>query len=394
MIVHASRTLGLSVLLATLTALPVAAAEPATIGIVHSEKFAYATMMKNSYDMAAEAVNRSGGVRGEPVRLVFADDKESRKGGEAAVYELAKEKGAVFLLGGYSSSNTLYTAMAANRLKIPFLVCTAADDRITQRKLRHIYRLNPPSAVYAQGLEEFLKEKVSPASMAIVYENSPYGTGTAMRMMWFCREHDIELLAIIPYLRERASRNYFEHVLSSLETKSPDVLYMVSYLKDASQLVPLVREKQYRALLCGGAGGFTHYRFIERTGEKAEGLVTAALWAPETGFQGAETYYKQYLRRFGAAPDYHGAEAYSALIVAAEALNQAADLRSESILEALDRIEMQTPFGPVQFVDYDRYQRQNRLDTLVLQIINQRYSCIWPVHLSSGGFAPPPYWRR
>jgi branched-chain amino acid transport system substrate-binding protein len=75
----------------------------------------------------------------------------------------------------------------ADKLDRPLLVCTAADDRITQRKWKNVYRLNPPAKEYTRGLEDFFLNKIKPKSMAIVYENSPYGTSGAINMMWFCR---------------------------------------------------------------------------------------------------------------------------------------------------------------------------------------------------------------
>ncbi len=369
------------------------AAGDIVVGAIHWQDFAYAEMMKNSFDMAIEAVNADGGVRGRRLKLVLADDQGSRRGGERAVTELAGVHGAVMLIGGYSSSNTLYTAMAANRRPIPFLVCTAADDRITQRKLAHVYRLNPPASAYTNGLEAFLLEKVSPRSMAIVYENSPYGTGGAMKMMWFCRENEIELKAIIPYFRERAGKDYFARILAPLKTNPPDVVYMVSYLKDAVHLVEQVRGMAAGALLCGGAGGFTHYKFVEKSAANGEGLITAALWAPETDFPGARAYYEEYIERFGNPPDYHGAEAYSAVLVAAAALRQARDLRPESIRTALEEIDMETPFGPVRFDRQGAYERQNWLDPLVFQVVDAAFQCIWPDRLATQAFTPPVYWR-
>ncbi|MDJ0857071.1 MAG: ABC transporter substrate-binding protein, partial [Desulfobacterales bacterium] len=165
------------------------AADEIVVGVIQWKDFAYAEMMKNSYDMAVEAVNAAGGVKGRKLKLALADDQGSRRGGERAVAELVKTEGAVMLVGGYSSSNTLYTARAADRLGTPFLVNTAADDRITQRQLTNVFRLNPPASAYTNGLEAFLLAKVLPRSMAILYENSPYGTGGAMKMMWFCREN-------------------------------------------------------------------------------------------------------------------------------------------------------------------------------------------------------------
>jgi branched-chain amino acid transport system substrate-binding protein len=369
------------------------AAQDIVIGVLHWEKFAYAEMMKNSYNMAVDAINRAGGVKGRTLKLAFANDRGERRGGEDAVADLVKRQGAVMLIGGYSSSNTLYTALAANRYDVPLVVCTAADDRITQRQQENVYRMNPPAGEYAKGLQDFLTHRVAPRSMAIVYENSPYGTGGAMKMMWFCRENDIELMAIIPYFRERAGPDYFERILAPLKSRSPDVIYMVSYLQDAVQLVAKIRGMKLKALLCGGAGGFTHYKFIEKAADSGNRLVTAALWAPETGFRGAEAYYRDYLKKYAKAPDYHGAEAYAAVLVATEALKTAEDFTSQAIRAALDRIDMQTPFGRVRFTSYDDHERQNQIDTLVLQVIDGHFDCIWPETLSTNRFQPPLYWR-
>ena len=110
------------------------ASEPVVVGVPHSEKFPYATMMKNSFEMALEVINNEGGIKGRPLKLVYGNDEGKPKTGEKIVKELVKKYGATILVGGYHSSNTLNMARIADKLDTPFLVCTAADDRITQRK--------------------------------------------------------------------------------------------------------------------------------------------------------------------------------------------------------------------------------------------------------------------
>ena len=220
------------------------ASEPLIIGIPHSERFPYATMMKNSFEMALEVINKEGGIKGQPLKLVYANDQGKPKAGEKIIKELVKKTGAIMLVGAYQSSNTVYMARVADKLNRPFLVCTAADDRITQRKWRNVYRLNAPASEYAKGLEDFLLKKIKPKSMAIVYENSPYGTGGALRMMWFCRENDIDISAIEPYHKERLRADYFQRLIARLKDEPPDVIYMVSYLNDAAMLVKNIRESK------------------------------------------------------------------------------------------------------------------------------------------------------
>lgn len=122
-------------------------------------------------------------------------------------------------------------------------------------------------------------------------------------------------------------------------------------------------------------------------------MLTAALWAPETGFSGATAYRDRYESTYHTVPDYHGAEAFSSIHVAAEAVRTATSRSPDAIRDALDRVEMETPFGPVRFESGGDYERQNRVDTLVLQLVSGRYECIWPERLSTMAFEPPPYWR-
>jgi len=366
---------------------------PVVIGVAHYAGFSFAAMMKNAFELAREKINKDGGIKGRPVQLVYADDQGKPKAGEKAVRDLVRKQGAVMLVGGYSSSNTVYMAGTAEKLDKPFLISTAADDRITQRKWKNVYRLNPPASGYTQGLEEFFLNAIKPESIAILYENSPYGTGGALRMMWFCRENGIEIRKILPYHRERTNPAYIRRILSPLKDEPPDVIYMVSYLEDAIAVVREIRALKIKSLLVGGAGGFTHPDFIARSGENANLVLTATLWFPELNYPGIRQYCDEYKNACGFMPDYHAAEAYSALLVAADALRRADSLRPESIRAALDKTEMFTPFGPVEFSSFEKFERQNNLPTQVLQVINGKLECVWPGNLASAAFVPPPEWR-
>ena len=369
------------------------ASEALVIGVLHSETYTYANMMKNSFEMALEVINKEGGIKGQPIKLVYADDQGKPKPGERAVTDLVAKTGAVMLVGAYQSSNTIYMGSIADKLDRPLLVCTAADDRITQRQWKNVYRLNPPAKGYTKGLESFFLNIIKPKSMAIVYENSPYGTSGAMRMMWFCRGNSIDLRAIEPYHKERLNADYFNRIVARLEKDPPDVIYMVSYLNDGAFLTKNIRDAKINSLLCGGAGGFTSQKFITQAGAGADLLLTATLWAPQLQYPGTKEYYDQYTQKYASAPDYHGAEAYSALMVAADVLKRADSFSPEHIRAALDETDMMTPFGPVKFISYENFERQNRLPTQVLQIINGKFECVWPQELATANFTAPPAWN-
>ncbi len=348
----------------------------------------FGRIMKNSLELAKEAINQAGGVKGRTLELRYADNQSQVSMAETVVNILAAD-GSVMMVGGYASDPTYRMAKQAQKKNLPFLICTASADKITQRDWKNIYRLNPPISEYTKGLEDFWIKNFKPKSMAIVYENSMFGTTGAMRMMEFCGERAIEIRALTPYDRTTASPTYLHSVLAPLTEEPPDVIYMIAYLEDAVTLVQQIRALKIPSLLCGGAGGFALEEFVKRAGEAADYLLTAALWSPNVRYPDAMTYNTQYTKRFGSRPSYHGAEAYSALMVAADALKRAKSYKPQAIREALDQTYMQTPFGPVKFYHYEDFKRQNSVNTLVLQIIDGKFETIWPPEVASARFTLP-----
>lgn len=369
-----------------------AGGSPVTVGVplpLTGDLKAFGIMMKNSFEMAKKAVNDAGGINGRPLDLVYGDDQGKAAVGVKVITAMVKQSQVAMLVGGYSSNATYAMAGQAQNLDVPFLICTASADKITQTSWKNIYRLNPPISEYTKGLEDFWLKNLKPGSMAIVYEDSMFGTNGMRRMMEFCRENAIEIKQMISYDRARANATYFRPLMALLTADPPDVVYMVSYLKDAVALVKTVRDLAIASTLCGGAGGFTHEEFIKLAGPDANLVLTATLWFRNVPYPGANDYYLQYGRLYEANPDYHGAEAFSGLLVAADALKRAKSLKPAAIREALDRTYMLTPFGPVKFYSYYDFERQNSVRTQVLQVIDGKFECVWPPDLATARFTRP-----
>ena len=337
--------------------------------------------MKDAFELAKDTINHSGGIDGKVVHLLYADDKGSVSGVSSAFKQL--ESKSVMLVGGYASDPTYLMAEMAEKADIPFLICSASADKITQRRWKNVFRLNPPISEYTKGLEDFFVKHLKPNSMAIVYENSSFGTNGALRMIEFCQKQAIEIKFSFPYDKTRTDPVYYRTLLAQLKTDIPDVIYMVSYLEDAVRLVKHIKELQLDSYLCGGAGGFTLSEFIKKTPEISEKLLVAAPWSQHAPYPKSKIFAREYLERYGVNPDYHAAEAYSALLVAAYALQHAESFNSRDIRESLNKTFLKTPFGPVKFYSYELFERQNSINTLVLQIIDGKFETVWPLDLAS-----------
>lgn len=352
----------------------------------------FGEMEKRSYEIAAEEINAKGGIKGKKVVLTFEDSQGKPEISRAIAEKLIDVKKQPIIFGEYSSSCSKAIAAVANERKTPYLVVTGADDAITQQNYKYVFRMNPPNAYYATGLISFLKEVVKPTSIAILYESSDFGTSGAEDMA-----KQAEKLGIKVLLKEKYEKGAvdFKPLLSKVKAARPDVIYMVSYVMDASLLMKQIKELRIDAkLFAGGAAGFAIPEFIDNAKDAAEYVVTATLWSPQVKYPGAKEFAEKYKKRYGDYPSYHGAEAYSALYIIKDVLERAKTWSPEEIREAMKATNMVTAFGPIKFEDKAGYQNQNFMDTLVLQVINGEHETIWPEKYASKKYVYPiPRWR-
>lgn len=353
----------------------------------------FGEMEKKSYEISAEEINAKGGIKGKKVVLTFEDSQGKPEISRAIAEKLIDVKKQPVIFGEYSSSCTKAIAAVANERKIPYLVVTGADDAITQQSYKYVFRMNPANAYYATGLLSFLKQVVKPTSIAILYESSDFGTSGAEDMVKHAEKMGMKVLVKEKYEKGAVD---FKPILSKVKAARPDLIYMVSYIMDASLLMKQIKELRIDAkLFAGGAAGFAIPEFIDNAKDAAEYVVTATLWSPQVKYPGAKEFAEKYKKKYGDYPSYHGAEAYSALYIMKDTLERAKSMSSEDIRTAMKATDMTTVFGPIRFEDRDGYQNQNFMETLVLQVIKGEHETIWPEKYASKKYLYPiPAWRE
>jgi branched-chain amino acid transport system substrate-binding protein len=347
---------------------------------------------KNSYEIALEEINAAGGIKGKKVALEFEDSQAKPEVSRAIAEKIIDVKKQPVIFGEYSSSCSKAIAALAEERKVPYLVVTGATDDITQQQYKYVFRLNPTNAYYASGMMSFFKEVVKPTSIAILYESSDFGTSGAEDMVKQSQKVGMKVLVNEKYEKGAVD---FKPILSKVKAAAPDVIYMVSYVMDASLLMKQIKELRIDAkLFAGGAAGFAIPEFTYNAKDAAEYVVTATLWSPQVVYPGAKELAEKYKTRFKDYPSYHGAEAYSALYVIKDVLTRAKAMTPDDIRVAMGATNMMTAFGPIKFEAKDGYTNQNFMDTLVMQVINGQHETIWPEKYASKKYNfPIPRWR-
>jgi ABC-type branched-subunit amino acid transport system substrate-binding protein len=92
----------------------------------------FGEIMKKSFEMAAEEINASGGIKGSQIVLGFEDSTGKPETARAIVEKLI-EGGQPVIVGEYTSACAKAVAAVAEERKTPYLVVASADDAITQQ---------------------------------------------------------------------------------------------------------------------------------------------------------------------------------------------------------------------------------------------------------------------
>jgi branched-chain amino acid transport system substrate-binding protein len=373
----------------------VSAAETVKVGIVlplTGSQAKFGEIEKNSFDLALEEINASGGINGKKLELVIKDDTGRPEVGRSVVKKLITKDKVVMIGGGHSSSATYAVAGVCQQNKIPFLVNTGSADKITSSGWDYIYRLNPPVSHYADAITSLLAEKIKPKTVAILYENSLFGTKGAKSFSKICKKAGYKVVLKKKY--EHGNKD-FKPMLIRIKQLNPDIVYMVSYTMDASLLMKQAKElKLTPKMFIGGAAGFTLSKFMKNAGIASEKVISATLWHQVFPFPGAMNYYKKFLKKYKKPAVYHGAQAYSACYVIADVLQRAQSFKNTDIKQALSDTDMMTVFGPVKFTTWGKMKNQNKAATYVVQWINGKLELVWPTDHATKEFKYPVDWMK
>jgi len=374
---------------------PAQAQDTPKVGIVlplTGDQAKFGEIEKLSFDLALEEINAAGGVKGKKLELVIEDDTGRPEVGRSVVEKLITKDKVVMVGGGYSSSVSYAVAGVCQQNQMPFLVNTGAADNITTSNWDWIFRLNPPVSEYAGAIESLLKQVIQPKKAAILHENSLFGTSGAKEFEKTCKEMNIEVVLKEGY---EAGGIDFKPVLVKVKERNPDIVYMVSYIMDASLLMKQAKElKLTPKMFIGGAAGFTLPEFKQNAGVASDRVISATLWHEILPYPGAMDYSKKFVAKYKKETEYHGAEAYAAAYVIADVLKRAKSYKNTDIKESLAKTDMMTVFGPVKFTAYGKHKNQNKLPTYVVQWIEGRLEMVWPADLATKKFVFPVDWLK
>jgi branched-chain amino acid transport system substrate-binding protein len=357
------------------------AADPIKIGVLlplSGSNAKAGIIQKQSVLMAADEINTAGGINGKKIEPIIADTQGKPDAGRRAIEKLITRDKALLIGGGFSSSVTWAIGSIAQQKKIAFLVNSASADKITEQDWNYIFRLNQPISEHLETLASFIKKVATDIkSVAIVHANSLKSSSDART--FFKKAGALGLKMVIKE-SFRTGADDFRPLLARVKDQNPDLLYTVTDdVSDAALLTRHSKELNLNPkLFVGNATGFVLPEFAKNAGIASNYVAGTTQWTTSVPYPGAKLFNTKFKARYNIPPTYHGAQAYAAIQVMADALRRTKSLKPGNIRDALTKTNMTTLYGPVKFISYNKKSRQNRLPTYLIQWIDGKAEIVWP----------------
>jgi branched-chain amino acid transport system substrate-binding protein len=328
---------------------------------------------------ATEGLPNLGGAK---LELIFVDHQGNPSVAQQQALRLITQDKVHVLFGAYQSSCTFTATATAERYGIPFMVGESAALNITQRGFKWTFRGTPIASDYASTymrfFEDMKKQGKQINSIAIVNENTDYGTSVADAIEAEAKKVGLPVAIRVPYSAN--STDVAPQVLQ-LKEKKPDVAIFISYTADAILYMKTMRNLDYMPpMVIGDDTGFSDPSFIPGVADVAQGVMNRSAW--DVGKPGSVTYKinEMYKAKTGRDLDDTSARNMQSFFALAEALNRAGSIDPEKIRDALIKTDLkaeQLMMG-YQGVKFDQTGQNVLASTYLIQLKDKAYQLVWP----------------
>jgi branched-chain amino acid transport system substrate-binding protein len=319
---------------------------------------------------------------GAKIVLDEADHQVNPQIGQQQTLRLITQDHVAAMLGSYHSSVSLVATAVAERQGVPYLVADSVASNITGRGFKWTFRTTPIAPDFAKAYADFLtqlkKTGTKIDSIAIVNENTDYGTSVGASIVQAAKTANIPVAAQIPY---NANGSDVTAQVLQLKTLKPDAVIFVSYTADIILYFKTMKNLDYLPpIIIGDDSGFSDPAFIPNVGNLAQGAINRSAF--DIGKPGSNSYIvdQMFKQKYGRDLDDTSARWMEGFLVLADAINRAGSIAPDKIQAALRATDLKAGQLMIGYngVKFDATGQNILASTFLVQLKGKEYVSVWP----------------
>ena len=367
---------------------------------LHGAELAAALINGDDRSVSLTGIGNEGLVRlgGAKISIVSADSRGRSEVGATEAARLVAEERAVGLVGAYDTDVTEAASQRTERLGVPFVNGDSPADFLTERGLDWFFRTGPTDRMFGEAFFSALSQTPGAGvrKVAVVYANDRPSNVVANLTEELSKEGGFQLVAKVGFV-PGPDGNPLAAVaqLRDRPTKPDAVFAIASTPGDATKLIKTFGQARYSppGIIATGSG-FLPSSVLAAAGSDSEGLFAGTAWSREIAGRNtsAKPVMDLYEERYNQPMSDIAAGTFTALLVLAEAINNASSTDSQQVRAALLSLdipgrEMIMPWSGVRF---DASHQNVAANGVVEQRVQGLFRVVFPDELQQA----KPVWPR
>ncbi len=287
---------------------------------------------REGFELAIDQVNKAGGVKGKPIKLIVEDDKSNPQEATNKVLQLIDRDKSVALLGEIASAISKAGGIVANRKKIPMISPSSTNADVTKVG-PFVFRVCFTDDEQGKAGARFVAKTLNKKRVAILFaSDNLYSSGLAKEFRDEAKKQGLEVVGEKSFLN---SETNFTTYITELRDAKPDIIYAPIYY---NAMIPVARQAKAAGVpgnMFVGSDGWHADALVNDAGDEVNGAYFTNHFAPDMPAPNAQAFVKAYRERFQHDPSALAATGYDAAKLLADAIGRAKGDTPDAIRQAI-----------------------------------------------------------
>jgi branched-chain amino acid transport system substrate-binding protein len=313
----------------------------------------YGPAQQNGAKLAMEQINAAGGVGGAKIALVVEDDASARDQGITVFRKLINEDKVAAILGPTLSGVAAGAHPVAQQASIPVIAISNTGVGIVGKcdygACDWIFRASLGEETALPAALKAAKDKLNLKKVVLMFESDQkFASDGAEIFKKAAADNGITIARTIPY---KTADVDFSAFVTQAKGESPDAILASGLAGTASKVLVEVGKQFPQGLRVVGSNGFNSPAVIQAAGAAAPNMIVGTAWNKASTDKANADFVKAFKDKYGSDPDQFATQAYTAMIVLADAMKRSTNATDKAaVKKALEGTkDLATPLGAFSF---------------------------------------------
>ena len=286
-------------------------------------------------EMAAEEINKAGGIDGKQIELVKYDTKSDAAEATTLATKLMTQDKVITVIGPATSGGMKATIPVAEQNKIPVVSGSATADDVTvdaNGDKQYVFRTCFNDSFQGTAAANYAVKKFDAKKAVILRDSSSdYSKGLADAFRTTFTEAGGEIVSEDAYAK---GADNFNAVMTKFKGQQFDVIYLPGYYTEAGKAIKQARDLGVTQPILGG-DGFDSPVLAEQAGAQLTDVYYTNHYSSEDQDPKVQEFIKAFKAKYNTDPNAFNALGYDTLKFVADGVKRAATKDGVGVQKAL-----------------------------------------------------------